>query len=208
MPRKGLRHGDVLGAGERISGPPLPRELPAAGSLGGARDHRHAVVHDEVIGLAGAIPFEHGELGMMQRPALAVAEDARELDDARFACSEELLAGKLRRGAQETAIVPARIGKLGRKRLQMDLIAGGHLQRRGLDLDEVKLGEIVPQRPHDLAAHAQHGPALGVDAGRPRWGRGGHQYGLSGPSDLRKLLARPRRISMLRPETGGSPGHP
>ncbi len=49
-------------------------ELPGARGLRRAGQHRHAVVHQQLVGLVRAVPFEHGEFGMMQRAALAVAE--------------------------------------------------------------------------------------------------------------------------------------
>ncbi len=112
---------------------------------------------------------------MVQRRALAVTEDPREFDNAPLAGGNELLAGELGRGPQIAAVAPIRMGELGPERLQMDLIAGGHLQRRGLDLDEGELGKQVPQRAHDLAPHAQHGLPLGVNLGRPKGGPGVHR---------------------------------
>ncbi len=38
--------------------------------------------HQRLIGLAGAVPFQHGEFGMVQRAALAVAVDRPEAEDA------------------------------------------------------------------------------------------------------------------------------
>ena len=39
--------------------------------------------HHRLVGRAGAVPLDHGEFRRMQRPALAVAEDAGEIDDLR-----------------------------------------------------------------------------------------------------------------------------
>ena len=48
------------------------RSAPGAGSSrrprARPRQDRDAVVHDRLIGLAGAIPFQHGEFGRVQRP--------------------------------------------------------------------------------------------------------------------------------------------
>ena len=44
-----------------------------------------AVVDQEFVAAVGAIPFEQGELRMVQRPALVIAEHPRELEDPPFA---------------------------------------------------------------------------------------------------------------------------
>jgi acetoin utilization deacetylase AcuC-like enzyme len=46
----------------------------------GKRQQRRTIPHDRLVARTGAIPFEHGELGMMQRRAFGIAEDARELE--------------------------------------------------------------------------------------------------------------------------------
>ena len=70
----------------------LPRERQ--------REEIAAVLHDRLIGLPRAVPFQHGEFGMMQRAALAVTEHTREGEDPRLAGGQKLLADKLRRGVQ------------------------------------------------------------------------------------------------------------
>ena len=67
-----------LGRGERIGLAVAERNSSRPAAARGRRQQRRAVLHQGLVGLVGAIPFEHGELGMMQRPALAVAEDAGE----------------------------------------------------------------------------------------------------------------------------------
>ena len=64
------------------------------------RQQRGAVVHDRLVAGAGAIPFEHGELGMMQRRALGVAEHAGELEEPRHAAGQQLLHRELGRAVQ------------------------------------------------------------------------------------------------------------
>src|SRR5215471_13090779 len=46
---------------------------------------RDAIVYQHVIWLAGAVPFEQGEFGVMQRAPLAVAKRFSEFDDAPLA---------------------------------------------------------------------------------------------------------------------------
>ena len=112
---------------------------------------------------------------MMQRPALAVAEHMGEAEDPRLARGQELLAGELRRGVQvERRAAAAGRGELGREGVQVDFVARGHLQRRGLDLQEAAPAEPVPQRRQDAAARQQERPPVGVDVAVPP-GRGvGH----------------------------------
>ena len=90
------RSGSAKGSASR----PRKAKVFVAGALGGQREQRRAVVHQALIGLAGAVPFEHGEFRMVQRAALAVAIDRAEAEDARFAGGEQLLAGEFRRGVQ------------------------------------------------------------------------------------------------------------
>ena len=99
--REGLGDGQALGLGERIGlarrdrsaalRPPLRRR--SAQDLG-------AVAHQRLVGLAGAIPFQHGEFRVVQRPALAVAVDVGKAGDALLAGRQQLLAGEFRRGVE------------------------------------------------------------------------------------------------------------
>ena len=75
-------------------------ELLRAGRARRLGHQRRAVVHQRLIRLVRPIPFQHREFGMMQRAALAVAEHAGEIEDARLARRQQLLAGEFRRGAQ------------------------------------------------------------------------------------------------------------
>jgi hypothetical protein len=68
--RSGSSEGSQLACRDRSASAP-GRRLAASASI--ARNR-----HQHLIGLAGAIPFQHGEFGMVQRPALAVAIDMGE----------------------------------------------------------------------------------------------------------------------------------
>ena len=82
---------------------------------------------------------------MVQSPALAVAEHAREIEDARLARRQQLLAGEFRRGAQvQRGSLAARSDQLGGEGMQMGLVAGRDLQGRGLHLHEIVGGEPSP----------------------------------------------------------------
>jgi hypothetical protein len=80
------------------------RVVPAARAAAASSAAQSSIARSG--GLAGAIPFEHGEFGMMQRPALTVAKHMSEREQPRFAGRQQLLAGEFRRGMQEQ---PARI---------------------------------------------------------------------------------------------------
>src|SRR5262249_14308599 len=129
------------------------------------------------------------------RRALAIAEDAGELDDAALACRNELLAGKLGRGPQITALAAARMSKLGRECLEMDLVARRHLQRRCLDLDERVRGKVGAQRGHDLAAREEDVPALGMALRRQQRGAG-HREVIPVSVMMATLSASPRKSGL------------
>ena len=75
MAREGVGDGQPLRLGERVGLAAAEGEARRAGPLGGKRQQRGAIAHQALIGLAGPIPFEHGEFGMVQGAALAVAID-------------------------------------------------------------------------------------------------------------------------------------
>ncbi len=161
-----------------------------AGAFGGQREQRRAVVHQAPVGLAGAVPFEHGELGMVQRTALAVAIDRAEAENPCFAGCEQFLAGEFRRGVQ----VERRARGVGQDRLrgegrQMRLVARRDLEGRCLDLDEIALGEPVADRRRYGVALEQPRPPVGMSMGRPP-GRG------SSSSCLRAMLQRRASLTL------------
>ena len=132
---------------------------------------RRAVGHQHRVVLVGAIPFQHGEFGMVQRRALAIAEDAGEIEDARFARRQQLLGGEFRRSVEVIGVSGAGIvDQRGGEAMQMRLVAGRALQDRGLDLDEVAGFEPAPQRRLDPPPREQSRAPVGVDV-RPPEGR-------------------------------------
>ena len=124
---------------------------------------RSAVLHQSLVVFVGAIPFQQRELRMMQRGALAIAEHAGEIEDARLAGRQQFLAGEFRRGAQiERVAFTSGADQLGRKSMQMRFIARRNLQCCGLDLNEIPRGEPRPQSRRDLRARQQKRPPVGV----------------------------------------------
>ena len=109
----------------------------------------------------------------MQRAALAIAEHAREIEDARLAGRQQLLAGEFRRGVQiERPPLAVRRDQLGREGMQMRLVAGRDLQRRGLDLDEAAARANQPRNARrdpapraSRKAGARHGRRAARTAG-------------------------------------------
>ena len=75
-------------------------EASRAGRARRLGQQRRAILHQRLVRLVRPVPFQHGEFGMMQRAALAVAEDAGEIENPRLARRQQLLAGEFRRGAQ------------------------------------------------------------------------------------------------------------
>ncbi|MNL24505.1 hypothetical protein D3C87_1459400 [compost metagenome] len=105
---------------------------------------------------------------MVQRPALAVAVDMGKAGDAFLAGGEQLLAGKFRRRVQiERMDGAVMVERLCGKRVQMSLVAGRNLQRRGVDFDEVALVEEPAQSRLDPVASEKKRTPVGMDIRRP-----------------------------------------
>ena len=60
-----------------------------------------AIRHQRAIVGTGAIPFQHGEFGVVGGAALAIAEGMGELEDFRHSRRQQLLHGKFGRGVEE-----------------------------------------------------------------------------------------------------------
>ena len=79
----GLRDRHPLRLGTGVAGSVFPVKLfnPSAVSAARASTVR-AVLHQHVIACTGAVPFQHREFGMMQRPCFAIAEGMGEREKA------------------------------------------------------------------------------------------------------------------------------
>jgi hypothetical protein len=111
------------------------------------------VAHDVIDLRARAVPFEHRELGVVMRSALALAKARCELIDMRIALRQEALHLVLGRGTE-----PARCSALA-----LDYLEGVEVQieprrndhRRGLDFEKAASVEEPTHRRANLRALAQ-----------------------------------------------------
>ena len=68
MTREGFGDGEALRLGEGIGAPPAQCQLGRAGRVAPPSPRRaSAIVHHRLIGLFGAVPFDHGEFRGVQR---------------------------------------------------------------------------------------------------------------------------------------------
>ena len=74
------------------------RRVPAAFAATASRSAQSSISRE--TGSSRAIPLQHGEFGMVQRRALAIAEDMSEGENPLLARREQLFAGEFRRGMQ------------------------------------------------------------------------------------------------------------
>ena len=178
--QKGAGDGQPLRLGEGVGLAAAEGEGFCAGAFGGQRKQRRAVLHQALVGLAGAVPFEHGEFGMVQRPALAVAIDRAEAEDPSFAGCKQLLAGEFRRGVQvERRARGVRQDRLGGEGRQMRLVARRDLEGRCLRPRRNRAGRTSRGSPplwRCAGAAAAAGRHVG---GAPTRARRGHR--VSGP---------------------------
>ena len=174
MPER-LGDREAFRIGKRIDAEVAEGELLGPDRVRRAGHHLHAVVHQQFVASMRPIPLDHRELGMVQRPALPIAEDAGELDDAALAGRQQLLAGEFRRGPQVALVARAGLLQLGPEAVEMGLVARRNLQHRGLDLDELGRGEEFAQIPGDRRPRQQKWPAVGMDMQSPERGMRNHQ---------------------------------
>ena len=165
---EGPGDGDPLRLCKGIGGALPKAQQRAAGGACGGGEQLGAILHQRFVGCAGAIPFEHGEGGVVQRPALAIAEHRDEREDLALAGGQQLLAGELGRGVQIHGSARAiGCGQLRGKGVQVRLVAGRHLEDGGFHLEKALLAEEAAKGRHDAAAHQQERPAVGVNVAVP-----------------------------------------
>jgi len=98
--QEGFGHAQPLRLRERVGLAAAKAKAFGTGLFRGERQEFGAIIHQALVGLADAVPFEHGEFGMVERAALSVAPDRAEAEDAPLAGGEQLLAGEFRRGVK------------------------------------------------------------------------------------------------------------
>ena len=147
-PRERLRHVDRLSlVGER-----RPRRRGAHQPLG----HLHHVFPV----LVGAVPLEHGELGVVARRDALVAEIAVDLEHALDTAHDQALEVELRRDAQEEVHVERIVVRLEGSRRSA---AGNRLQHRRLDFQIVFFQKNISQRMNNARAHGERLSCLRID---------------------------------------------
>ena len=163
MMAEGVGDAHPLGFGTWIASLVAERKFLEAGDVRRHADDGEAVGDHRLVFLVGAIPFQHGEFRRMRHAALAIAEDAGEIEDPRLARRQQFLGREFRRGVQVERLARATgRDQLGRESMQMRLVAGRHLQGGRLDLDEAGLGKPGAQGGDYTVAGEQERPAIGV----------------------------------------------
>jgi hypothetical protein len=105
---------------------------------------------------------------VVQGAALTVAENASEIEDARLAGGQQLLRREFRRGVEvEGRARAVRAEELRGEGVQVRLVAGRDLQRRGFDLGEALLPEPRAQRRDDAPTRGKERTAVGMDGSVP-----------------------------------------
>jgi hypothetical protein len=132
-------------------------------------------IGDHSLIFAGTIPFEHGEFGMMDRGALAVAEDMGELENARQPRRQQFFHRKFRRCVEIERPAGLLVGgdQFGGEGHQMRLQPRADLQGRRFNLEEVPLGEEGPCGGGQARTQFEHRTAAGEDIRPPPGWRGG-----------------------------------
>ena len=87
-------HGQALGIGKGIGVAAPEGKARHARPLGCKGEQCGTIQHQALVAFACPIPFEHRELGVVQRTALAVAIDSPEAEEPRLAGGQQLLAGE------------------------------------------------------------------------------------------------------------------
>ena len=91
---EGFHQRQYLGLRKGIARHPAPMQrVIAAGDERGAAQG-DAVGHDVGIGRVGAIPFDHGKFGRVQRARLAIAPHPGEIDNTGFTGGKQFLGGE------------------------------------------------------------------------------------------------------------------
>ncbi len=198
--RERLRQRQALGRRGRVAHAPAigPGRAPADPCR--QREQRFDVPDEGIDPLARPIPFEHGELGHVDRPGLAVAENPGEFERFRLTGREQLLELELGRGDQvelARAAVEAALGR--REGMEMGLVAGGDREGRGFDLDEASGREMRGDGAAQRAPGDQARAARGMEVAIPERRHGAlsqpRRGGVKGRGQRRPDTARRRGLA-------------
>ncbi len=160
-----IRSGSAWGSASPSAKAPQPRTR----GLGRDPKQGRRIRHQPLVRFARAVPFEHGEFGMVRGATLAVAEHARQGEKPWLAGRQQLLHGEFGRRMEVEAPRPG-VGsdEVGPEGFEMRLVARRHLQDGRLGLEEILCVEPSPHRGRDAIAGHQEGAAVGEDMGSPR----------------------------------------
>jgi hypothetical protein len=160
--------GGAGGAGAGVAGG-LPMAKPGdVGGVGGEAEDGGAVVHQVLVGRIGAVPFQHGELDPVARPALAVSPDAGEGENLLLPRCQQLFHREFGGGVEVAAPCgQGVIHDLDPDGVEVGLIAGGGHQIGRVDLDKPLIGEPCPECCLNAVARQQDGPAVGMGLAVP-----------------------------------------
>ena len=190
---EGLGHRQPLRLGEGIDAAAAKREAacarrlapPAASSVG-------AVVHQRLVGLARRDTIRACvNSGWCSGAALAVAEDAGEIEDPRLAGRQQLLAGEFRRGVQIER-------RAARRRAPISSVAKacrcaslpGETCRAAVSTSMKSRAANQSRSAAAMrVAGQQERPAVGVPMRASTRGRCGHARASAGSGAMRKALA-------------------
>src|SRR5205085_4857169 len=165
---EGFRHGQTFGFKKGIAGAASETQHFRRCRARCRSEQIEAVADHGIVIFASAIPFEHREFRGVQRPALAIAEYAREFENPFLAGCEQFLAGEFGRGVQiEAPALALRRYEFGRKSVEMRFVAGRALQYAAFYLKKTGNLEMAPQGFLDAIACPQAGAAIRMLVGIP-----------------------------------------
>ena len=168
--RKSIGHAQAFGFCKRITDPVPEPQQRGSGNGRGQPQERGAILHQHGVILPHPVPFQHGKLWAMQRPAFAVAPDMGKAGDPGFPRRQQLFHREFGRSVQIHRMRHAVITDgAGGKAVQMRLISGADLQCRRVHFDKILIGQPAAQCALNPVAGQQKRAAVGVNGtGPPR----------------------------------------
>lgn len=168
---EGVGDAEALHWQERVAFPAVVAQARGSRRRDGEPQEGRAILHQDLIGLPGPVPFQHGEFGTVQRTPFAVAPDMGEGRYPRLTGRQQFLHRKFGRGVQVIGSARAvHADGFGRKGVQMRLVSGRNLHGDRVDLDEVPFSEPRTQLGEDTAARHQDRTAVGMAGSVPPGG--------------------------------------